>query len=386
MPPRPDPERGLRIYERDWPYRFAAYLAALVEHPFRSGEAGAKPPSAWTVGLLVFIVADIVAVMGAALGRTIWGGVDIPLSRDYVAFYDFVFWPLSAGIVFSLYARVYPIFDQLYAEKVIGPEDDTSYASFKAGLNRRLNSVWPQALFLAIVVVHAFFWLPSIGQIGQTVWIDKFPLGIKVWLVAWLEASVFSLQYFAYRALVLISAIGRLCHQQGLEIHIQDYHPDGCGGLKRLSNLWLSVHYMVVATGIWIFSYAVFWAQWTNPILVFGAVVYGLLAPALFIGPFWPIHKVMVKNRDEKVAGAARRLQEATTVIAEQSAVLSPADERLTRLLQHAVYCRESYGMARSLPTWPFTLGIGGKFVATYVIPFVLFAVEFALRLPAVRE
>lgn len=157
---------------------------------------------------------------------------------------------------------------------------------------------------------------------------------------------------------------------RSFEVHLQPFHPDGCGGLKPIGILGLRNQYLLVAAGMNIVLLAVTTEPLPrdptfNCLLVAAVVFYFVGGPIAFVGPLLPFRPSMVAERD-RVFGHLGRMAEAhyTEWLAELSAgqVTKEVHEASGRL-------RELLEQARRVPVWPFDVRTIRRFGISYIVP-----------------
>jgi len=231
-----------------------------------------------------------------------------------------------------------------------------------------------------VLFIIYYWWLGTIAEV-RSGWFAELPLGVQAWVVLWVFLGLFSLLFFAWKSIYVWLSIRRLTQPLAhLAFRIQDTHPDGCGGLKSISSFWLHTHYIIVLIGLYAFGFAAFFNQWMNPAAIFGILLYVVLAPTLLVGPFLPIHSKMVKYRDEKVRSMAELMEKAEEAVEQKTRNPQSIAEDMSILLATAGFRRKSYETAKRLPTWPFNIGIWGKFLASYSVPFLIAGIDFLVR------
>ena len=157
-------------------------------------------------------------------------------------------------------------------------------------------------------------------------------------------------------------------------LNLKPRHPDGCGGFGCFTSLWLRIHYIMVLLGVFIFTWSAFWGQWSNPSVISAVIAYAVLAPTLFVAPFIPIHREMVRFKHEKIAKAAQLLDQLEKSF--EDGIDSQNEDKISssKLVPWATFYFQASSEAKKYPTWPWSMHLE-RFTASYLVPFGIFAI-----------
>lgn len=363
-------------YRTDWPWRISVLpLARLVETPFywSAGLQHQPIPKLATIGLVVLFVGPGVILANAWASNALTPELaDIrPLTRDYVAWGLAVLTPITVATAFDFYLRVFEVFYALERERVISDSTTTSFSDFIKRIDRTLNSLAIQPFLLGFVVFANIMMYRNIRDPGQQAWIAELSIGAQTWLHVAFSLVLFSTLTFAWKCLVVWLEIRKLGTSNGLDLRVREHHPDGCGGLSQLSKLWLRVHFVMVAVGLVVFVGNAWNDTWTNPDAIAGMILYGVFAPILFIGPFFPVHSKMVQYKATRLSKTLQEWERIKEQVQELTAIQGTDPRQLDALVRLSELRRKAYEDTRGLPTWPFSGPILRWFMGSFLVPIV---------------
>ncbi|NKB35213.1 MAG: hypothetical protein GKR91_19110 [Pseudomonadales bacterium] len=211
-------------------------------------------------------------------------------------------------------------------------------------------------------------------------WID-----VRFFLAGWLVPfQVFLLYYFlAYIALRIVSVYLVLSKLFRLNVNIQPFHADGCGGLKSLSNQSSRLTVTTIAFGviITIAMYTNIAIYELNPFGVYNLLMFSVYVVVAVLSFFLPLYATstsmqaakqhligLITEREEKL-GSEQNLSKP-----DQKNLNEYGEEDLKALLS----LKQT---VRAMQVWPFTPGAIVRFFGSVAIPILVISVQVLVNL-----
>ena len=162
------------------------------------------------------------------------------------------------------------------------------------------------------------------------------------------------------------------------ELKIRPFHPDGCGGLAAIGQLFFSLSFVLIVIGLFLGGWLVYSQSIKaglpasdGPLGDFGPLFVGssiAMVVASLLVFFWPLHAVHRLMKAEAAPHEAQVLALAGRIAALEKSVLCsafrPNHEELEARLAELERLRSIYSHERKIPTWPVDLATLGKFVS----------------------
>ncbi|MFC1980498.1 hypothetical protein ACFLVS_06670 [Chloroflexota bacterium] len=367
-------------FATDWPWRFFVIpVAKCLEIPclYLLKSNPHRFPKPITVAFAIVLTLHL-PVLSALLA---YGLVSSDLQHPGVLYWsnDYIGWiavatiPMAIVAAYRFYVRLEPVLDSLHSEGTIKARDSDSYRAYKRDLLNAMNELRLQPVIIAITVLFGIGTLPWEPWIGYEIhWATLLPPAVEVWIYFFILMIVFSTLTFTWKCWVIWHKVRVLTTAGNVEFQIQERHPDTCGGLRAITDLWLHVPVVVASLGFAIFSATAVNEAWGEPISMFQIILYTALGPFLCLVPLFSIHNMMVKYRDRKVRTYANELDDCILKIQSEIRSAGSTGFQLNTLLGLEQFKRASYEHAKHLPTWPLSLSIWQKFVAIYFAPLLI--------------
>ncbi|HEX7895706.1 MAG TPA: hypothetical protein VF447_16015 [Terriglobales bacterium] len=191
--------------------------------------------------LVISLICWLPLLILAALSGLAYGGVAVPFLSDvevHVRFLAAI--PLLIVAEVIVHQRIVVVVRQFVERNIVAAEDRSSFDRIAASTMRLRNSV----LFEVLLLIFCF-------TIGHWFWRDRVALTISTWYSSLASGRTFltkagywyvfvSLPIFRfllfrwyYRLLLWYRFLWQV---RGLPLHLNLYHPDGCGGLGFLAS------------------------------------------------------------------------------------------------------------------------------------------------------
>ncbi len=161
--------------------------------------------------------------------------------------------------------------------------------------------------------------------------------------------------------------LGSLSHKQ-LKLNI--FNPGSLTPIAS-SSLGLSLAFIGGISLSMIFQTQETFLRWNN-IIIYAVLV--CVTVALFFLSVWSVHRVMVKDKKNKLALANRHLAEASHKLEEQT--LQNQLEGLDKLSLTISAWGSYERLIRGAQVWPFNAGIIRRLVGSTVVPFIIFIIR----------
>lgn len=313
-------------------------------------------------------------VSGTAFPRP---GLDLPFGRDAVAWvlYGFLI-PAGALLAMRFYAQAEITFERLYADGVVqAPLQE--YNEFLEKLHRRYNSAGLHLLTLGLAVA-VFGYMTFENERDRVVsWLDL-DMGIGA-----IYHQVFGLIGWYASQLVLLKAVITARALQSVfrwRVNIQPLHPDGCGGLRMITNISVTIALFTAVMGLavvlFILSNTILSGKppATTPVLI--AVALEAITPLIFFTCLYSAHRVMREDKESLLRQINQQVQPSYQLLRGrlvQGEVMNDAAEEILRL-------DGLHGFARRLPVWPINTQTMAQVFLSVAVPIVLLVLQMILE------
>ncbi len=307
---------------------------------------------------------------GTVVLALLWGHA-VPSANTYVELFEDhgniinfgIILPIAIVLVASFYGKVESGFLQIIADGVVNFGSESIRDQYLSAFDRAINH---KALFwlagsLALVFNAVFIW----GK--EAAWNDLFGGPPSYWFRLFAFLNYYIMFHFAFKALVVVRYIRRLFLH---EIAVQPLHPDGCGGLKSLGEISMSMNYLVclVAAYIAVMAFVGRTAA-EHPFFIPLVVAYVILALFFLFYPLTVAHDVMSAEK-KKILTALNREFQATYItvrgsLGEKALDLKDAQKKFESL-------DALYRIASAMPVWPLDTRIYAQFLAAVALPLAI--------------
>lgn len=331
-------------------------------------------PATW--GFLAVIVNAIVQFGSAALFGSLYSRTDTPgLFQDIGAVYVIlVMQPVIHGYyIWSIYGAR-SLMKDLLTSKVFADRAPLDRSLERFG--RRLESKWGLAgaiacgLFITLLLLGIFRgWYPGFNAAGWLVHSELLPLiQVPIWFI-----TSYALFFALYNVAVTIVTLRGLFREHA--IALAPWHPDGCGGLRSISQYSTNLSFALAAVGVGLSTITVqlvFWGTFDVAYEVWLALAaYVIVAPLIFFLPLGTAHTAMSNARDRALLLLSEQFDEEYAGIgltlngAEAPAEApQPPQDHLGPAVTRLENLRKLYEFTADFPVWPFDVSNLRRFLA----------------------
>lgn len=367
------------VDESDVPLRILQSFAAALEFPLRKFVSRRQnlnhqvgPALPITVGFALVLMYPAVAIVDAFYGETLLIDsvrVKTPLVTDYPQLFLMTASPIAIVLGVSFYRRLFPLFERLKSEKVILERSNSDFEKAIGKINRRLNSWWPQLLFIPLSIIGTIlaYRANHIASESGERWVSEVSLGPDVWLTGMTFLGWWMTLLFAYKCIVVILGINALLDQRKFEWSTPSQPSDGADAVFDISTTWFRVHLIAVLIGCFIVLHAAATNRWTEPQVVFGISAYIVLAPLIFFGPLLSVHRAMVEYKERVVLDTRSRLNSARKIMEDD--IRNGNVSKLQQQILVEEYMGRNFARVSNLPTWPMNIAMTKIVSVTYILP-----------------
>jgi len=284
--------------------------------------------------------------------------------------------PLGAFLAMRFYRQVEVAFERLYVDGVI-PAPREEYNAFLRRLHRLYNSAALHlvALGLALLVygylkLDRFFGAPG-------AWLD-FGMGpapfyeLVVGLLAWYSAHLVLL-----KVVVTAWAIRRLFDWP---VKVQPLHPDGCCGLRSLSDIAVTIALFVAVMGMGVIlivlAGTILYHTAPTPEPVLLAVLLETLTPLIFFSCLYRAHCEMKAAKLALLDQVFRALQTRFERLRQELARGEPGDD----LAEDVLRLDALQTFIAKLPVWPTNTQMLTQVFLSVAVPLALLLMQVAIE------
>lgn len=279
--------------------------------------------------------------------------------------------PAGLVLILRLYDKTKQGFEQLANDELVTLPSADERRRYLSSLDDELNPRW---LFPASVALSA---------LGNVAWLLVLPSGdwkqLHMGPAAWLLRVLVFLNVYVvlgaiFKSILVVRAMRRVFSHR---IALQPLHPDGCGGLRGLGDIAMSLNYFLalIALFIWLkgFFAASLLTYWFAPIMG----LFGVVAIYLFVAPLSKAHDQMKAEKLAILTALNRDFQNTYRAVRkslDEDGLSLEAAQKL-RALEHL------HQVAARMPVWPYDIRIFAQLVGAIVVPPLSgFAIEFINR------
>ena len=241
---------------------------------------------------------------------------------------------------------------------------------------QRLQSKWGLAgalgcgLFVTLLLLGIFRGWYGLDGAGWLKHADALPLiQVPIWFL-----TAYTLFFGVYNVAITIVTLRGLFRNQG--IALSPWHPDGCGGLRSISQYSASLSLAIGAVGVGLSTITVqlvIWDKFQVSYEVWLALAaYVILTPLMFFLPLGTAHGAMGNARDrdllllseqfdEEYARIGSALNEADIVTRTGA---QPSNDLLDSGVKKLENLKKLYRMTEDFPQWPFDVRNLRRFLA----------------------
>jgi len=280
--------------------------------------------------------------------------------------------PAAVYLLFRFNEAVRHGLSQLFRDGVVRTQWPRQGARYLARLNRTTNDVRLSVIALllsvltngAIVVQLRDAWNDYTG--GAAAW----------WTRAFTILNFYLLYFYLIRFYIIATVMRRLFSDR---VRLQPLHPDGCGGLRSLGDISLTMNYGVCLLAVYISNIIyIGGALEKQPLLILILPAFAVVAAYLFFAPLSKAHDIMLQAKERTLSALNSEFQntylKVSARLPEYGIPLEDAQkiEALERL----------HSIASRMPVWPMDLRIFTQFLIAIALPVLVgVAVESLARL-----
>lgn len=320
-------------------------------------------------------------IMLAFLPLVAWPTNPLKIPGQVMFYTGFIAAGLALAAFNILMGKLYSTFNCLNQRGILSKlrEDGTSYleADFQAEYKKFLYELgwalnhknqWIMAVFFMVLVLTWYLYGRPISSFATK------PILIVGVLVEILIS--FMIGFMAWRMVVVSFKVWKLPSHFSLNLNIN--HPDQCGGMEPLGNLCLWNALIISCAGVYLGGWIAIGPNtaFRDEALVYTPIFRGLLlipvslAIISFILPLWNTHRVMVEKKKEiqfQLDDLVRKIYKEERELLELADRLTP--DEVEKRIQKIETKRKIYVQNQKIPTWPISLSIFGKFIASQIVP-----------------
>jgi hypothetical protein len=207
-----------------------------------------------------------------------------------------------------------------------------------------------------------------------------FSLKLPIWILGW-----YSITMIIFREILVIWGFRKL-FKGPKPVKIYALHPDGCGGLKPLSDYIIRFALLIatvgIGLGVLISGHYIYSGHYLLNIegiaLLIALVAYLFLTPILFFAPLGTAHASMKNAKEHLLNKISNEFQKQYDLFQEN---LTKNITKTELVVKRIVELRELHNVTMLFPVWPFNLSNIKKFIATITAPLIppLISVIFEL-------
>jgi len=335
-----------------------------------------SPLGAAGLFLVVYLGGNLLftAIGGTAFPRE---GLGLSFVQDVVGLvlYGFLL-PVGAFFALRFYTQAESAFERLHADAVaLAPLDE--YNGFLERLHGWYNSVGVHlgALILALVVfgyLVCYSWCDGIAS-----WLD-WGMGpgalyhLVVGLIAW-----YSVHLILLKIIITAWAIQRIFDWP---VNIQPLHPDGCSGLRLLTEMAVTIAVFMAVAGMGVvlivFANTILFSRPPSAEPVLLAVLMETLVPLVFFSCLYRAHRIMRSAKQAIVRDTHERFQVHFLELLERLPRGGEIDESADEVLRlNAVH-----EFLRRLPVWPTNTEMVAQVLVSIALPLGLLLLQVVLE------
>ncbi len=308
---------------------------------------------------------------------TAFSGLDLPFVRDSVAWilYGFLI-PVGTLLALRFYTQAEVTFERLYTDGVVqAPLDE--YNQFLERLHRRYNSAGLHLLALALAVIVFSYMTYENERDRLRSWLDL-DMGLGAiyhqvfGLIGWYSAHLVLL-----KAVITAQAVQRIFRWR---VNIQPLHPDGCGGLRLITNICVTIALFTAVMGLavvlFIMSSALLSGTSPSATPVMIAVALEALTPLIFFSCLYRAHRVMREDKESLLRQINQQVQPPYQTLRGrlgEGEVMHDAAEEILRL-------DGLHTFARRMPEWPVNTQTMAQVFLSVALPLALLILQFVLE------
>lgn len=235
-------------------------------------------------------------------------------------------------------------------------------------------SNWIWSIFCAIGISFLMIGVVPVHQTYHN-WTTSAPF--IFWFVEFFWFVMFFLAaLLVVRGLIVILWFNRLFREFSIDVKV--LHPDAAGGLSPLGAFSVKAGYLIgvyglaVVTATMTQSYLItgqFSGLIFDPVLVFGIIVYLLLAPIAFFAPIGAAHSSMKRAKNEAVMQIANQFE---ADFARLQIALSADSGEIKSKLEKLEQIQKLHNIVSRFPVWPFNTGSLVRFFSSILSPLVI--------------
>jgi hypothetical protein len=324
----------------------------------------------WQCGLLFAAAAAPIVPLSALDGNLFpRPGLDIPLVDDWVGLLvHFAVIPLGAAIAMRFYNQAETVFERLYAERVVRA-DLQEYNRFLTDLEQRYNSRGRAALtFLVALLIYAWV-IYRYETDGHNAWND-----LHAGVVAWYNIA-FDLIVWWSALRICAKAFTTARAMQSIfrwPIHLHPLHSDGCGGLRRLTDISVTFALFLSLLAL---CMAGFLQVAGIPVLSLAGLLgssFILLTPFVFFACLAGAHRVMAEAKEE-TSEQINRMVEAPYLELRRGMASGELREAAA---EEVLRLEAVHDFVRRLPSWPADTRILTQMGLSVLLPTALILLQ----------
>ena len=330
----------------------------------------------WVIIGWGILVIGLLLTIAAILPIERWNGRDFFSPLELLLFA--AAYLIMIGTYLSLPSTIADLFNRLWENGVIGDgQTDTpvslSYQEFVEKQVPWIHSHWWTAIALLAATLNPLFIVFAHPELVRSIplWLDFITVFIAV-----------AGNYGIVLVFIWLLMIAIITHRlfSTFTVRVKPLHPDGSGGLGLFNRLlWIATPLVVIAGC----AAPAFWgsaSSQSDRILIFGDVVFYLLAAALPLRAWLALpHQAMVQARNKLLQPLTNEYEQTLGEMLSGArgdvAAIQEGTERLAAL-------RKSYEEVRdSIPTWPIEIMQFRGLVTLLILPVLLTLLPLLLGL-----
>lgn len=308
------------------------------------------------------------------------GAEVLPLLKDETFYAFLVVVPCLFALLTYLLKSIPTTFVDLWENKVIQSKNESKalIEQYNAQLSNIETKINDKKVFRLMYVGIPVIILLSLYGYYKTLTITYpvvtsydirfFPLGGIVFYAA-AVFLVYLVIPVLYKGCRLIS-LPKMLHREFC-IRVRPLHPDTCGGLKSLGDLYIRFDYILLIGAVGSVIQMFFSEGEEFGIYLYFFLIYAFLVTFFFLYPLWPIHNVMKAQKYDLLNKLNEKIDPVYQEIAE-NADISITLEKIGKM--DMIYDRVS-----KMPVWPFNTGGLIKVLTTVFIPLMSILVDMFL-------
>ena len=370
----------MNAYQGDIPLRVFQYIALGIAYPIsrlatkkRLRAADVAHPAVW--GSMVLLLYAGVSIFAAMQSNVLFSSspeISLPLSRDYVQIFLMAAAPLAVALAADFYSMVFPRLKRLHTEGAVSEIESCACLNLLTNLHWRLNSWRWQTVILPVSVVGPIsaslntYHLTSGGS-----WAFHIPIALLIWLLFISIILWWVTLFFVYKCIIIWKAIRLFTDCKKFRWRKLGEDGEHLNAIYEISTMWFRVHLVVVLIGSFVILYASVREAWTQPVIILGVGLYIVLAPVVFFGPLYTIHRKMKSLKLMEVSAARETHNSARAQLMSrvETGKLGSTPVRDFMLVD---FTEKELNRTLKLPTWPLNVAVARGVWATYLLPLPL--------------